>query len=137
MRETRHRSAVRTEPEAGRPGPFRTSHIAGQKIALYDTGVSQAVFILRLNGEMRELGENEVQYHAELGELLEGIDGVILVGEIWREAFPGNEDYIFVKDWREALQAVRKIESARQIQGVLVKGSHSIGLENVVRELTA
>ena len=88
-------------------------------------------------GEMRELGENEVQYHAELGELLEGIDGVILVGEIWREAFPGNEDYIFVKDWREALQAVRKIESARQIQGVLVKGSHSIGLENVVRELTA
>ena len=88
-------------------------------------------------GEMRELGENEVQYHAELGELLEGIDGVILVGEIWREAFPDNEGYIFVKDWREALQAVRKIESAREIQGVLVKGSHSIGLENVVRELTA
>ena len=88
-------------------------------------------------GEMRELGENEVQYHAELGELLEGIDGVILVGEIWREAFPDKEGYIFVKDWREALQAVRTIESAREIQGVLVKGSHSIGLENVVRELTA
>ena len=88
-------------------------------------------------GEMRELGENEVQYHAELGELLEGIDGVILVGEIWREAFPDNDSYIFVKDWREALQAVRKIEASRQLQGVLVKGSHSIGLENVVRELTA
>lgn len=88
-------------------------------------------------GEMRELGENEVQYHSELGDLLEGIDGVILVGEIWREAFPDNSSYIFVKDWREALKAVREIESAREIQGVLVKGSHSIGLENVVRELTA
>ena len=88
-------------------------------------------------GEMRELGENEVQYHAELGDLLENIDGVIMVGEIWREAFPDNNSYIFVKDWQEALKAVREIENAREIQGVLVKGSHSIGLENVVRELTA
>ena len=88
-------------------------------------------------GEMRELGENEVQYHADLGDLLENIDGVIMVGEIWREAFPDNNSYIFVKDWQEALKAVREIENAREIQGVLVKGSHSIGLENVVRELTA
>ena len=88
-------------------------------------------------GEMRELGEDSAKFHAELGELLEDIDGVILVGEIWREAFPDNSSYIFVKDWHEALKAVREIESAREIQGILVKGSHSIGLENVVRELTA
>ena len=89
-------------------------------------------------GEMRELGENAAEFHAEMGELFEGITGVILVGEIWREAFPDDEKgYIFVKDWHEAVKAVREIEAEREIQGVLVKGSHSIGLENVVRELTA
>ena len=88
-------------------------------------------------GEMRELGEDAAKYHAELGELFEGIDGVILVGDMWREAFPENQDYVFVKDWHEALKTVREIEAAREIQGYLVKGSHSIGLENVVRELTA
>lgn len=86
-------------------------------------------------GEMRELGENSAQFHAELAPLFEGIDGVILVGEVWREAFGESDGYIFVKDWREALKAVHEIEAERTIQGVLVKGSHSIGLENVVREL--
>ena len=88
-------------------------------------------------GEMRELGEDSAKYHAELEPLFESIDGVILVGDMWREAFPENKEYVFVKDWHEALKAVREIESAREIQGCLVKGSHSIGLENVVRELTA
>ncbi|MBQ7544427.1 MAG: UDP-N-acetylmuramoyl-tripeptide--D-alanyl-D-alanine ligase [Synergistaceae bacterium] len=86
-------------------------------------------------GEMRELGEDAAKYHAELAPLFEGIDGVILVGEIWREAFSGDSGYIFVDDWQEALKAVNEITSSREIQGVLVKGSHSIGLENVVREL--
>ena len=86
-------------------------------------------------GEMRELGEDTVKYHAELAPLLEGIDGVVLVGDVWREAFPDASGYVFVKDWREALKAVNGITSSREIQGVLVKGSHSIGLENVVREL--
>ena len=88
-------------------------------------------------GEMRELGEDSAKYHTELEPLFGGIDGVILVGDMWREAFPENKEYVFVKDWHEALKAVREIESAREIQGCLVKGSHSIGLENVVRELTA
>lgn len=86
-------------------------------------------------GEMRELGENQVQFHAELAPLLEDIDGVILVGDVWREAFPNNKDYIFAKDWQESLTHIREITSKREVQGLLVKGSHSIGLENVVREL--
>ena len=60
---------------------------------------------------------------------------MVLVGDVWREAFPDASGYVFVKDWREALKAVSGITSSREIQGVLVKGSHSIGLENVVREL--
>ncbi len=84
-------------------------------------------------GEMRELGEDSEQYHAELENLFEGINGVILVGDIWREAVKG--EYVFVSDWREALNAARSIMGSREIQGILVKGSHSIGLENVVKEL--
>ena len=88
-------------------------------------------------GEMRELGEDAAKYHTELEPLFEGIDGVILVGEVWREAFGGNnKGYVFADDWKKALKAVHEIEASHEIQGVLVKGSHSIGLENVVKELT-
>ena len=83
-------------------------------------------------GEMRELGENAAMYHAELAPLLEGIDTVILVGEIWREAVKG--DYVYAEDWRKALEALR---NADEWQGLLVKGSNSIGLSNVVKEITA
>ena len=86
-------------------------------------------------GEMRELGENAAKFHAELEPLLDEIDCAILVGDVWREAFPQNEEYVFVNDWKEALQTVRDFTAQREVQGVLVKGSHSIGLENVVREL--
>lgn len=83
-------------------------------------------------GEMRELGENSAMYHAELSPLLEGIDTVILVGEIWREAVKG--DYVFVDDWQKALDALKNIP---EWQGLLVKGSNSLGLSNIVREITA
>lgn len=81
-------------------------------------------------GEMRELGENSAMYHSELAPLLEGIDTVILVGEIWREAVKG--DYVYADDWRAALEALRNIPDWR---GLLVKGSNSIGLGNIVKAL--
>ena len=80
-------------------------------------------------GEMRELGENSAMYHAEIEPLLEGIETVILVGGIWREALKG--DYIFADDWKAALEALRKIP---EWQGLLIKGSNSIGLGNIVKE---
>ncbi|MBQ9388767.1 MAG: UDP-N-acetylmuramoyl-tripeptide--D-alanyl-D-alanine ligase, partial [Synergistaceae bacterium] len=58
-------------------------------------------------GEMRELGENSAMYHSQLEPLLEGIDRVILVGDVWREALKG--DYDFVKTWQEALEILNGI----------------------------
>ena len=81
-------------------------------------------------GEMRELGENSVSYHAELSPLLADIEHVILVGDIWREAMKGG-DYVFADDWHAALDELKKIS---EWQGLLVKGSHSIGLEHIVGE---
>ena len=80
-------------------------------------------------GEMRELGENSAMYHAEIEPLLEGIETVILVGGTWREAMKG--DYIFADDWKSALEALRNIP---EWQGLLIKGSNSIGLGNIVKE---
>ena len=82
-------------------------------------------------GEMRELGENSAMYHAELSPLLEDIEHVILVGEIWQEAMKANNDYVYVKTWQETLEILKNI---KEWQGMLVKGSHSIGLENIVKE---
>ena len=82
-------------------------------------------------GEMRELGENSAMYHAELSPLLEDIEHVVLVGEIWQEAMKANNDYVYVKTWQEALEILKNID---EWQGMLVKGSHSIGLENIVKE---
>lgn len=80
-------------------------------------------------GEMRELGTNSAMYHSELAPLLEGIDTVILVGEIWRDSVKGG--YVYADNWKEALDALRNIS---EWQGLLVKGSNSIGLSNIVRE---
>lgn len=82
-------------------------------------------------GEMRELGEDSAMYHSQLEPLFEGIDRVILVGDVWREAIKG--DYDFVKTWQEALEILKGIG---EWQGLLIKGSNSIGLANIVKALT-
>ncbi len=86
-------------------------------------------------GEMRELGENAAKYHADLRPLLERIDYVVLVGDIWRNAL-GDGEYIFASDWQEALRDTERIMKAEDWCGLLVKGSNSIGLSNIVRALS-
>ncbi|MBQ7558914.1 MAG: UDP-N-acetylmuramoyl-tripeptide--D-alanyl-D-alanine ligase [Synergistaceae bacterium] len=83
-------------------------------------------------GEMRELGEDAVKYHADLELLLENIEHVILTGGTWRDAMT-NKNFIFVNTWQEALEALKKIMNENEWHGILVKGSHSIGLENIVK----
>ena len=87
-------------------------------------------------GEMRELGEGSVKFHAELEDLFENLDCVILTGKIWREAFGNNKKYIFADTWQEALEALKNFMDNHEWHGILVKGSHSIGLENVVKALS-
>ena len=82
-------------------------------------------------GEMRELGANAVKFHEELEPLLKNIPNVILTGKIWREAFNKSEYNIF-DTWQESLEAIKKINWT----GLLIKGSNSIGLSNIVRVLS-
>ena len=87
-------------------------------------------------GEMRELGVNSPKYHEALKPLLDDIDHVILVGSIWNDSLSMNSGYTFVSDWREALECVKKIMNSEDWNGILIKGSNSIGLSNVVKELS-
>ena len=87
-------------------------------------------------GEMRELGVNSAKYHEALKPLFEDIDDVILVGSIWHDAISENSGCTFVSDWKEALVCVKKIMENDNWNGILIKGSNSIGLSNIVKELS-
>jgi len=87
-------------------------------------------------GEMRELGEDALKYHADLESLLENLDCVVLTGGTWREAMKDNKKFIFADTWQEALEAVKNFMNENEYHGILVKGSHSIGLENVVNAIS-
>ena len=82
-------------------------------------------------GEMRELGENAASYHEELTPLLENVDHVILVGSLW----PEHEGFIRVETWQKALDQLHTIMNNNDWSGILVKGSNSIGLSNIVKDL--
>ena len=82
-------------------------------------------------GEMRELGKNAINYHEELMPLLDNIEHVILVGDIWKAIKPSDT----VDTWQEALERLRTIMNSNNWSGILVKGSNSIGLSNIVKDL--
>ncbi len=89
---------------------------------------------LAILGEMREMGEEAAKYHAELGNLIREIDNVILVGKIWREAFGGKfQNVEFVEDWQQALEITREKLDSGNVSGILVKGSNSLKLSEIVK----
>ena len=87
-------------------------------------------------GEMRELGENAAKYHEDLKPLLDGLDTVILVGKIWRDAMKNDASYVYAETWQEALEALKARMKSGGWNGILVKGSNSLGLSNIVKALT-
>ncbi len=93
--------------------------------------------VIAVLGDMLELGDHSLSGHKEVLQAVEdlGIDRVILVGRMYREAskhHSGIEKSLAV-DWEEALSLVR--ESVEPGSSLLVKGSNSIRLGLLVREL--
>lgn len=103
-------------------------------IDLLATAPGRKVAIL---GDMFELGENEKAMHGEVGAYAaeKGIDLILCVGELsesmYQEAVGsgGNAKYY---ETREALEAVLN-EILQQGDTVLVKASHSMAFENLVK----
>lgn len=88
-------------------------------------------------GDMLELGEDAPRYHKEVLEKADsmGLDFLILTGSLYSESgyVTENTRTYCAGDWQEALRLFREI--ADHPCTVLVKGSNSIGLGRLVREL--
>ena len=88
-------------------------------------------------GDMLELGEDAPRCHREVLEKADsmGLDFLILTGSLYRESGYAAENTrtFYADDWREALELFR--ETLRSPCTVLIKGSNSIGLGRMVREL--
>jgi UDP-N-acetylmuramoyl-tripeptide--D-alanyl-D-alanine ligase len=93
-------------------------------------------------GDMLELGKLEKRYHKLIGKLIGtlGINYLIGVGfaskELVKEASKTmkKKSFWWVKDWREVLPILNSLLKKQTV--VLIKGSRSIGLDNVIQELS-
>lgn len=89
-------------------------------------------------GDMAELGEEAVNYHRQVAELVRehGVDRLLTIGELSRitaESFgEGAEHHASMEELAATLG-----ESLEPHTTVLVKGSRSMGMERVVAALTA
>jgi UDP-N-acetylmuramoyl-tripeptide--D-alanyl-D-alanine ligase len=93
---------------------------------------------LAVLGEMRELGEASVEYHAGLAEpvLAAGVAAAVLVGEGMRplaEVLERKVNIVHVPDASAALTVLRDLLAPGDV--VLVKGSNGVGLSRVVAGL--
>jgi UDP-N-acetylmuramoyl-tripeptide--D-alanyl-D-alanine ligase len=95
-------------------------------------------------GDMLELGELAAELHHELGREAAGagIDRIVLVGELSKATAAGaleggltSEAVLHVEDAAAAARVL--LESAREGDVILVKGSRRMHLEQVVRALVA
>ena len=87
-------------------------------------------------GDMRELGSDAAQLHAEVGRLAKslGIDAVFCYGDLTRhtaEAF-GERGFYF-SNQAKLIEALKLALKPKQI--ILVKGSHSMKMNEVVEVL--
>lgn len=80
-------------------------------------------------GDMRELGDVSRQRHLELGQATRGLDLVVTVGEASAVVAEANPAAKHVPSWRDAVDL---LDSVPRGATVLVKGSRSLELENLV-----
>jgi len=92
-------------------------------------------------GDMLELGKNEKRYHAEIGRTILdlNLDNLICVGELSKEtckiAAKGVTGKAFwAKDWRQAYKFLLPLLDRNNT--VLIKGSRSLGLDQLVSRLS-
>ncbi|MFO7626344.1 MAG: UDP-N-acetylmuramoyl-tripeptide--D-alanyl-D-alanine ligase [Candidatus Fermentibacteraceae bacterium] len=87
-------------------------------------------------GDMLELGGLSAEAHRLVLEraLEMGLRLVVLVGSAFEEVWRGDKGVSWVPDAGSALELLKA--SVREGDRVLVKGSHSLGLDSVVRGIT-
>ena len=111
------------------PESMKAALLALQKI---ETGAKKIAIL----GDMGELGINSPFWHRQLGRFLRKVptlQSVILVGTLveWtKKTVPVGLPIEHVANWQEAVKLLEKNLSNDSL--ILVKGSHSLGLDNLV-----
>jgi len=87
-------------------------------------------------GDMRELGLDEKRYHAEIGDYArqKGIDDLFCIGELTQETVKHFGPHAQHFESKEALINLLK-PLLRGMVTVVVKGSRSMGMDEVVAKL--
>ena len=80
-------------------------------------------------GDMKELGENELKLHFEVGQRAKNCDIVIAIGPLAKKLAEGS-DGIYFETKEAAIDALKDIIQKGDI--VLVKASHSMQFEKIV-----
>jgi UDP-N-acetylmuramoyl-tripeptide--D-alanyl-D-alanine ligase len=84
-------------------------------------------------GDMKELGEEEAEFHKDIAYLFPGIDKVLLIGGIWKDAgLTELPNCLHFDNWRAAYEFISK---NGDWSAMLVKGSNSHKLQELVTEL--
>lgn len=93
-------------------------------------------------GDMLELGPQELAWHRAIGRFIarrvSAVDRLILVGKrahVMREVVPSSLACKCVDDWRGAAHALEKLLEGQSNAIVLVKASHGMHLDEVVKIL--
>ena len=86
-------------------------------------------------GDMKELGKKELELHFEVGEYAKekGADGILCIGPLAEELAKGAEGI-----WFETVEEFLAASGSYIREGdvVLVKASHSMQFEKIVKKLT-
>ncbi|MCH5303900.1 MAG: UDP-N-acetylmuramoyl-tripeptide--D-alanyl-D-alanine ligase [Ruminococcus sp.] len=83
-------------------------------------------------GDMKELGENELSLHFEVGEYAKKCDEVIAIGPLSKELAQGADGKYF-ETKEDAIKKLSELITDGDV--VLVKASHSMEFEKIVEEL--
>ncbi|MCW5590010.1 MAG: UDP-N-acetylmuramoyl-tripeptide--D-alanyl-D-alanine ligase [Legionellales bacterium] len=86
--------------------------------------------------DMKELGENALRYHQEIGEyaLARGVDQFYACGELMQQAVKAfGTNAQFFQHRQDLIQALQQLDNSHMI---LIKGSRSTHMEHIVTALT-
>ena len=86
-------------------------------------------------GDMFELGENEAEEHAKIGDLAASLnlDQVFLCGERMKSAYCNRENFTYAKTRHELEKILKKCIFKDSV--ILIKGSRAMELEHVVNSI--
>ena len=88
-------------------------------------------------GDMKELGDNEVNLHTEIGQYAEGKTDIILtVGKLAENAQSNSNNFSLSLHFNDNISLLEKLtELLKDGDIILIKGSRSMQLDQLINEL--